>query len=131
MSRSKAISDGATKNGNAKAWDSRAAARTVAAFVRELRRQERTPDELRVVGAYLASPEAKATHKTAAYSPDWFVSWADGEPDTRRVDWVLRSAREWQAARLKAKAERAAAKSAHEDRAWLDPFAAYRKGAQS
>lgn len=90
-----AITEGAKATPGA--WDHRAASSTIVAFVRGLRESQRTRAELVLLGAFLASSAAAKELHRCSFSPDWFVvRRADGEWDTRRIDWAMRAAREWQ-----------------------------------
>jgi len=93
------ITRGAALGGRPGAWDHRGGARTVLAFVRALEGLQRSREELRTLGQYLASPEAEETLKSKRFAPRTFVFLSTDGADTSRVERACLLAAEWAAKR--------------------------------
>lgn len=93
------ITRGAALGARPGAWDHRGDARTVGAFVRALEGLQRSKEELRTLGQYLASPEAEETLKSRRFAPRTFVFLSTDGADTSRVERACLLAAEWAAKR--------------------------------
>ena len=93
------ITRGAALGARPGAWDHRGDARTVGAFVRALEGLQRSNEELRTLGQYLASPEAEETLKSRRFAPRTFVFLSTDGADTSRVERACLLAAEWAAKR--------------------------------
>ena len=93
------ITRGASQGARPGAWDHRGDARTVLAFVRALEGLQRSKEELRTLGQYLASPEAEETLKSKRFAPRTFVFLSTDGADASRVERACMLAAEWAAKR--------------------------------
>jgi hypothetical protein len=92
------ITAGASQGHRPGAWDYRGGARTVAAFVRALAGLQRSSEEMRTLGRYLASQEATEQLKSQRFAPRSFVVYGqDGAVDTSRAERACLLASEWAA----------------------------------
>jgi hypothetical protein len=103
------ITRGASQGARPGAWDHRGDARTVLAFVRALEGLQRSKEELRTLGQYLASPEAEETLRSKRFTPRSFVFLSTDGSDTSRVERACLLAAEWAVKREAASAPAVAA----------------------
>lgn len=97
------IERGAAEGHRPGAWDHRGDARTVAALSRALTALQRSKEEMRDLGRYLASKEASEKYKTQRFTPRSFVYFGPGGViDAGPVERLCNDAAEW-AARQRAR----------------------------
>lgn len=97
------IGRGAAEGHRPGAWDHRGDARTVAALSRALTALQRSKEEMRDLGRYLASKEASEKYKTQRFTPRSFVYFGPGGViDAGPVERLCNDAAEW-AARQRAR----------------------------